>query len=314
MKALDRPKVSVSIITYNHAKYISQALDGVLIQKANFDYEILIGEDDSSDGTREIVKDYRARYPDRIRLFLNDRKNVIYLGGKPTGVWNFLNNLSHVKGDYIALLEGDDYWIDPLKLQKQVDFLEGHSEYSFCFHDVIVENENGEQNSSELLYKTEKINYDISDLLKSNFIQTCSVVYRRTALPVIPDWFCRTPISDWPLFIILAQQGKIHRLTEKMAAYRVHAGGIWGLKAAKFKYQNTILTAKVMRKQLGTDVEKDLNRTITVLSIELARDAYKNHQLSFLRYLVDACFYDFAFTRQVVISGIKLRLNKIGRE
>ena len=121
-----KPKISVCITTYNHEKFISQALDSVLMQKTDFDFEVLVGEDDSPDNTRDIVKKYARRYPDKLRLFLNDRKNVIYINGRPTGRWNFINNIRHAKGEYIALLDGDDCWTDPNKLQVQVDFLENN--------------------------------------------------------------------------------------------------------------------------------------------------------------------------------------------
>ena len=97
-------KASVSLITYNQAAFIAQAIESVLEQQTTFDFELLIGEDDSSDGTRDIVRQYQARYPGRIRLFLNDRKNVVYVNGKPTGLWNFANNIRNTRGEYVALL------------------------------------------------------------------------------------------------------------------------------------------------------------------------------------------------------------------
>src|SRR5690606_24113344 len=121
-------KLSVCIQTYNHAPYIAQALDSVLMQETDFDFEILLGEDESTDGTREICQEYARQHPDKIRLFLNSRENVIYINGRPTGRWNFMNNLRHVRGEYVALLDGDDYWTDPRKLQKQVDVLDASPE------------------------------------------------------------------------------------------------------------------------------------------------------------------------------------------
>ena len=131
--------------TYNHEKFISQAIDSVLMQKADFDYELLIGEDDSEDQTRDIVKNFAGKYPDKIRLFLNDRKNVIYINGRPTGRWNFINLLKHARGEYVALLDGDDYWTDPLKLQKQIAFLENHLDYFLCIHpcEFLIHNTDG---------------------------------------------------------------------------------------------------------------------------------------------------------------------------
>src|SRR5207248_532470 len=114
--------------------YIAQAIESVLCQQTRFPFEIVIGEDESSDDTRRIVLGYRDRYPERISVILNDRSQVIYVDGRATGRWNFLQVMSRVSGKYIAYLEGDDYWTHPLKLQKQVDFLDAHPAYSLCGH------------------------------------------------------------------------------------------------------------------------------------------------------------------------------------
>ena len=120
---MDKPLVSVCITTYNQEKYIAKSIESCLQQETDFNYEILVGEDDSSDGTRHICRDYSEKYPDKIRLFLNERKSVIYIDGRPTGRWNFRNLLNKSKGEYIAFCEGDDFWTDAEKLQKQVDYL-----------------------------------------------------------------------------------------------------------------------------------------------------------------------------------------------
>ena len=123
-------KVSVLVMTYNHIDFIAQALDSVLEQQVCFDYEILISEDCSIDGTREVVLAYQRRFPQKIRLLLsgqNMRSNEIVVRG-----------INAAKGQYIALLDGDDYWISPNKLQSQVDFLDSNPECSMCFHNAKV--------------------------------------------------------------------------------------------------------------------------------------------------------------------------------
>ena len=115
---------------------IAQAVDSALMQEVDFNYETLIGEDDSSDGTREIVKAYGEAYPDRIRLFLNGRKNVISTDGRPTGRWNFFNTLRHATGEYVVLLEGDGFWTGSFKLQRQLEYLDSSPQCSMCFHDL----------------------------------------------------------------------------------------------------------------------------------------------------------------------------------
>src|SRR3954451_21269603 len=131
------PLVSVCIITYNHKDYISQCLDSILMQQTNFPFEIIVGEDESSDGTREICKKFAENYPHKIRLFLRSRKDVIYYNGSATGRYNFVENLKAARGKYVAICEGDDHWIDPLKLQKQFDFMEKNKEFTHCFHAAV---------------------------------------------------------------------------------------------------------------------------------------------------------------------------------
>ena len=223
---LAKMKVSVSLITYNQEKFIALAIESVLRQKTNFDFEIIIGEDESADNTRDIVIDYKNRYPDKIKVILNSRDNVIYINGKPTGRWNFINNLKNVRGQYIALLEGDDYWTSPYKLQKQADFLDQNPECSMCFHDVQIVSEEGELISIQSPRKKKRI-YTLKDLLKGNFIYTCSVMYRRGLFKEFPDWFYKTPLADWPLHILNAQHGDIGYISEVMGAYRIHGGGIY---------------------------------------------------------------------------------------
>ena len=133
-------KVSVHMITYNHERFIAQAIEGVLMQQTDFAVELVIGEDCSTDGTRAIVRRYGERYPERIRLLLQERN----LGARA----NALATLNACRGQYIALCEGDDYWTDPTKLQKQVDFLESHPECSLCFHRVLVVYEDGSARST----------------------------------------------------------------------------------------------------------------------------------------------------------------------
>ena len=118
------PLVSICVQTYQHVDFIKDCLDGILKQETSFPFEILLGEDASTDGTREICLEYAEKYPDKIRLFLHHRENNIKINGKPTGRFIFLYNMFSARGKYIALCEGDDYWTDPLKLQKQVGFLE----------------------------------------------------------------------------------------------------------------------------------------------------------------------------------------------
>ena len=219
------PKVSICVQTYQHAGFIKQCLNGLLAQKTDFPYEILLGEDCSTDGTREICKEYAEANPGKIRLFLHDRKDNITINGRPSGRFNFLNNLNNVRGKYFAICEGDDYWCDENKLQKQYDFMEGNQDYVICFHGVdilcnkkltksYIEPENSETTS-------------VVELARKNYIYTCSCFYRNLLPKAFPDYLLYVPFFDYALHLYISNHGKIKYFPERMAVYRIHNGGLW---------------------------------------------------------------------------------------
>lgn len=225
--------VSVCITTYNHAEYIEQCLDSVLAQQTNFPFEIIIGEDESSDDTREICRTYAANHPGKIRLCLRSRKDVIYVNGKATGRFNFTETMKAAKGKYIALLEGDDYWIDPLKLQKQVDLLEAHPEHVLSYHwqKITEQNENGI--FGEKTWPKESNGYmplqvtGVRELFTFNLRpQTRTLVFRNIfAEHPFPDWYYKVLFGDLALCFILGRHGSFYFFDEEMAVYRVTRKG-----------------------------------------------------------------------------------------
>jgi len=235
------PKVSISLITYNHADYIKQALDSILMQETNFEYELIIGEDGSTDGTREIVISYKEKYPDKIKVFLNKRENVIFIDGKPTGRWNLIHNLQHCGGEYIALLEGDDYWTDVKKLQKQVDLLEKNHDFSMCFHKVIFASE--ETNVDPIVYQPykKKRSYALEELIQKNFIATLSVLYRNfDFFSKLPEWYYAFPVGDYPLHLLTAQKGRIGYIDDQMGVRRLHKSGYWSSMRKEEKFETAL--------------------------------------------------------------------------
>ena len=209
--------VSACIITYNHEKHISEAIMGALNQKLDYTYEIVIGEDASSDSTGEICREFKKKYPKKIKLIQNNQN----LGM----VKNWGNILNHCTGKYIALCEGDDYWTDPHKLQKQIDFLENEKDYILCFHNAWVLDDNGDRIR---LFNNNFKNDTFSgkDLLKTWLMSTASVVFRNILHNDIPDYFYLSTHADLSLFLFLADFGKIKYLNETMGVYRIHSGGI----------------------------------------------------------------------------------------
>ena len=257
-------KVSVSIITYNNEKYIAQAVDSVLMQEADFDYEILIGEDDSQDNTRAIVKEYAEHFPDKIRLFLNDRKNVIYVDGRPTGRWNFVNNWNHARGEYIAALDGDDYWTSPHKLQKQVDFLEAHPECAVCFHNVVVCYEDGGPGPHLSLEASPGEITTLADVLAARyFVPTCSVMYRGGLVGRPPDWYYDLPFGDWPLLVLHALHGDVGYIEEPMGTYRVHGGGMWSGCVPSLRSEQFYVVRRTVLRELGYWRDREQRRILS---------------------------------------------------
>ncbi len=224
------PLLTVCITTYNHEKYVKHAIESVLRQETDFPFNVVIGEDDSSDNTRQIVKAFKERYPERITLLLNQRSDVIYVNGRATGRWNFVQTLSSATGKYVAFLEGDDYWTDPLKLQKQVTFLESHSEYSLCGHLVATIDSVGNPHDEQLCSGEQCADVlHLRDALLSTPMHPNSWVFRNFDLKGHPAYprLLRTPAGDNVLALMLLGQGKGHCIREYCSVYRQHSGGAW---------------------------------------------------------------------------------------
>jgi len=244
------PKVSVLITTYNQENLITQAVDSVLMQVTDFDYEIVIGEDASSDRTREIVVELARQYPEKIRVLLRDPEvanRERHLAGK----MNFLQALVSCRGEYIAVLDGDDYFTSCHKLQKQVDFLNARPDCVICFHNVQAVYEDHSKDPENLCADDQKEISGIEDLLWGNFIISCSIMYRREPVVEIPNWFLAAKVGDWPLHIFKAQYGKIGYLNEVMAAYRVHTAGAWSLR----KRSHQLLTSLKLLDNIDRDLQ-----------------------------------------------------------
>lgn len=211
-------KASVCVITYNHARFIAQALEGILSQQLDFDYEIVIGEDCSTDNTRDIVLEYGSRFPKKIRLLLS-KKN---LGMMP----NFIQTIQACRGEYIALCEGDDYWTSPHKLQAQVDFLDKHPEFTICSHNVWVKYENSSRPSAEWLGTGQKEILQLEDVLRDGSGgATCSLVFRNRIFGEFPDWYYNIAGGDWALQALCASRGKFRYMPGVMGVYRRHERG-----------------------------------------------------------------------------------------
>lgn len=211
-----RPKVSVVTITYNHEAFIRETLDGFVAQKTDFPIEVIVGDDASTDATPAVIREYTDRYPHLFRPILRSQNIGPYA--------NLTDALSAARGEYLALCDGDDYWTDPMKLSKQVSYLDQHPRTTVCFHPVRVIWEDGRK-GSEFPPVGWRRDLSVDALIRRNFIQTNSVLYRRQ------ERYDDIPIDvmpmDWYLHVRHAARGAIAMLPDTMAVYRRHAQGVW---------------------------------------------------------------------------------------
>lgn len=212
---MDRPLLSVCIITYNHKAFIREAVEGVLMQKVNFSIEIIIADDCSTDGTTEIILQYKKKYPNLIKLILQP-ENV-------GPAQNWIELITEPKSKYIAYFEGDDYWTDPYKLQKQVDFLEANEDFIFCGHDVAIKNEH--LNSMTDKYEFKKNVIKLNDCVFGPPVHISSWVYKNIQIP--GEQLKKLISGDDALMCFLASKGDGYNINETMGVYRLSDAGTW---------------------------------------------------------------------------------------
>ena len=189
--------VDICLYTYNHENYIAEAIEGILMQQTTFAYRIVIGEDCSTDNTRAICIEYKKKYPDKFKLILQPKN----LGAINNSF--IVHNTCNAK--YVAILEGDDYWTDPMKLQKQVNFMENNIDSAACFHKA-----HSERNK----IFNEKPSYDIDDVISLPstgwVIMTSSIMYRKQAVGTLPPWLLKLKVGDWPIIMLASINGTIN--------------------------------------------------------------------------------------------------------
>jgi len=214
------PLVSISCITYNHENYIRDAIEGFLMQKTTFPVEILIHDDASTDKTADIIREYENKYPDIIKpIYQFDNKYSKGISVSET------YNFPRARGKYIAMCEGDDYWTDPSKLQKQVDFLENNSEYVACYHNAII-NYVDKKNKNHLYNKiNESRNVSLEEIINNWSVPTASIVMRKKVIDNLPDWRNNIYSGDYTLILLCLNIGKLYFINEVMSVYNVSLKG-----------------------------------------------------------------------------------------
>lgn len=247
-------KLSVCMITYNHEKYIQKAIESVLMQETDFEYELVISNDNSTDTTHEIIEKLISEHPKASNIrYINRKENIGMIN-------NAKETLQECKGEFIAICEGDDYWIDSNKLQKQVDFLSKHKEYSICFHKVNLEEPDGSI-IEDTITRVPEEHETLEDLARAgNYIHTPSIVFKNIHFKY-PNQFEVTPAGDFFKQMLLAEHGKIHYIDQVMAIYR-NGVGTWSTKDYLFRIKNTAIMFIALRDYF---LEKN-NPVVTILN------------------------------------------------
>lgn len=263
---LEVPHIGIAMLTYNHGKFIQQALDSIIMQETNYFYKIILADDFSTDNTREILLNFQKKYPDRIKLILQD-KNV--------GASKNNSDLhAHLQGRYIAALEGDDYWTDPLKLQKQVKFLEENEDYSI--HSGLAKTSHGDVIGNKV-----RNTFTIEDFYTNNHLITCTVLFRNTKIN--KEWFKDVFFGDWMLYVNILfyhKNTKAYCDHSVYSFYRIHENGAMQAISSKLKTHQAHLNhisriKKIIKpKYSHQDIETIKKHSISLFQNSLVHKKY----------------------------------------
>lgn len=247
---MDNIMVSIYCLAYNHEKYIRNTLEGFISQKTDFLFEVIIHDDASTDNTANIIKEYEQKYPEIIIPIYQTENQY---SQKKMILSNYI--YPKMRGKYIAVCEGDDYWCDEQKLQKQVEFLESHKEYIACVHNTLRINY---KNHKQELFNMKQEDYDpqFQEIIQGGAAcyHLSSLVYKRELLESRPD-FCKVArgMGDYQMSIFLALSGKIHYIGKIMSVYRYGVEGSWTVRTRTDK----IKTIEHFKKEIGLLNEVD---------------------------------------------------------
>jgi glycosyltransferase involved in cell wall biosynthesis len=277
-----KPLLSVRLITYNHEKFIAECIEGILNQITDFEFEIVIGEDASEDATASICQSYQQKHPNKIRLFHRSTTDKYRIDGQLSGRKNFIDTLKACRGDFIALCDGDDYWVNPYKLQKQVDTLLAHDSIILCGHSVLRSDTGVSEppKSKQVRFLNE------SDFITSYPIQTSSAVFKKIDLDEYYELTRSMLIGDIPLFIYLLRKSgkKALLLPDEMSVYRIHEhsmhSSLWN-NSVKGKIKanlRLIKTLEMLRQNLFNGSNKAIGRKKAELYKENLWLSFADHE------------------------------------
>lgn len=292
---MNEPLLSICCQTYNHKDYIEQAIEGFLMQQTDFHFEILLRDDASNDGTQEIVEAYAAKYPEKINPLIYSENQF------QKGISPFRDNVKRAKGKYIAICEGDDYWTDPLKLQKQVDFMEGNPEFGLVYTNFdVFDNKTRKFTKLKILPFSGSV---LNKLILDNFIATLTVCFRAECLDhidtdeIINQSF---KMGDYPMWLQIANKYKIKYLDEITCVYRVLPNSASHFESFE---GNEIFCLSVLKIQLYYRAKFKLD---TIIEEDIKNACY----LKIMRYAITANEFIKAnyYSKKIKSNSLKIRI------
>jgi glycosyltransferase involved in cell wall biosynthesis len=266
--------VSISCITFNHEPFIRDCLNGFVIQQTNFDLEILVHDDASSDGTALIIKEYEERFPHLFKV-IYQTENQYSKGVK--GIMRTFN-FPRAQGKYIALCEGDDYWTDPFKLQKQIDFLESNPDFSMCFHRSMIESHVsfGPKSGVSKNFGKNKIFDQNSFFFEGgSTAPTAAIVFRKSVVEYFPDFYFLSPVGDMALKLMYFIHGKIYFLEDVMSVRRFGVQGSWNIRFKRNKtlqvnhYQKMILMLEEFNRYTSSKWKYEVEKRCIICYLDM---------------------------------------------
>lgn len=288
---MNKPLVSACVITYNQALFLKQCLDGVVTQNLDIDYEIIIGDDASTDDTQKICEDFQSRFPNKVKYFRRD-KNLGVIG-------NWLETIFDCKGKYIAICEGDDYWTDPFKLQKQVDLFRKYDNIALCFHDASILYDGfsatfAEDNVSSTYYSGPKSRpKPIGIVGAEHFVKvsasvpTCSIMFKSQIIGILKHQYLLSRSDnkkiysvDLMLLFAALSVGPAAYIDGNMAVYRKNPGGISVTSKTEYKLNCLLYELSLIDKLLEFKYRVELNRKKEKIRINLFKIHIKNLSLT----------------------------------
>ena len=251
---MEKPLVTVSCIAYNHEKYIGKALDSFLMQKTDFPFEIVIHDDASTDRTADIIREYAFRYPEIIRPMYQTENQYSKGISNISGAFNF----PRAKGKYIAMCEGDDYWTDETKLQRQADYMESHPECTLCFHAARIESEDKAMRAREIRpYRRSRLCTPEEVIDKKANYPTASLMFPADLAKSLPQWYHDCPVGDIPIHIFMASKGTVYYMDRKMSVYRQGVGVSWSSQMERGDYKENLIRHHNAMKKMFREFSKD---------------------------------------------------------